>query len=254
MLGFSDPGAFALAVIQIIWIDLVLSGDNAVVIALACKNLPERQRRIGVFLGAGTAVALRILFAFAVTFILGVPYLKLVGAVLLFWIAVKLIVESDDGEEKIASADNLWGAVRTIAIADAVMSLDNVIAIAAASRGNVYLFIFALLLSIPLVVLGSQLIMRAMQRFPILVWIGAGILGWVIGEMIVTDVAAIGWLKAYDPSLIAVSLEGGHGGADPQTPVESPIGAILYGAAALGVLLVIATAALLNRRTVSRET
>jgi YjbE family integral membrane protein len=253
MLDFSDPGAFALAVIQIVWIDLVLSGDNAVVIALACKNLPERQRRIGIFLGAGTAVTLRIFFALIITFILGVPYLKLAGAVLLFWIAVKLIVEHDDGEEKIASADNLWGAVRTIAIADAVMSLDNVIAIAAASRGNVYLFIFALLLSIPLVVVGSQLILRAIQRFPVLVWIGAGILGWVIGEMVVTDIASLAWLKAYDPSLIVTSLQGGHGSADPRLPVEMPVGTILYGAAVFGVILVIATSYILNRRQAQRS-
>jgi YjbE family integral membrane protein len=251
MLGLSDPGTFALAVIQIIWIDLVLSGDNAVVIALACKNLPERQRRIGVLLGAGTAVALRILFALVITFILGVPYLKLAGALLLFWIAVKLIVDQGDGEEDITAADNLWGAVRTIAIADVVMSLDNVVAIAAASRGNVYLFIFALLLSIPLVVVGSQLILRAIQRFPILVWIGAAILGWVIGEMIVTDIAVMGWIKGFDPDLILGEIVGGagdsHGGEGPGILVEHPVGRILYGAAAIGVILVVATAWLVKR-------
>jgi YjbE family integral membrane protein len=248
----SDPGTFVLAVIQIIWIDLVLSCDNAVVIALACKNLPERQRRIGIFLGAGTAVALRIFFALIITYILNVPYLKLVGAVLLFWIAVKLVVEHDDGEEKVESSDSLWGAVRTIAIADAVMSLDNVIAIAAASRGNVYLFIFALLLSIPLVVVGSQIIMRAIQRFPILVWIGAAILGWVIGEMIVTDIAVMGWIKGFDPALIVGEMVGGegdaHGGAGPGIFVEHPIGRVLYSAAAIGVVLVVAVAWLINRR------
>jgi YjbE family integral membrane protein len=250
MLTMADPGAFALAVIQIIWIDLVLSGDNAVVIALACKNLPARQRRIGVFLGAGTAVILRILFALVITYILGVPYLKLVGAALLFWIAIKLVTDHDDEGESVQSADNLWGAVRTIAIADAVMSLDNVIAIAAASRGNVSLFIFALLLSIPLVVVGSQIIMAAIQRFPILIWIGAGILGWVIGEMVMTDVATIGWIKAYDPSLIVAETVGGagdpHGGTGPGMLVEHPINPILYGAAAFGVVAVVSVAKLVN--------
>ncbi len=248
MLGLSDPGTFALAVIQIIWIDLVLSGDNAVVIALACKNLPERQRRIGVLLGAGTAVVLRILFALIITVILGVPYLKLVGAALLFWIAVKLIVDHDDAHDGIEASDSLWGAVRTIAIADVVMSLDNVVAIAAASRGNVYLFIFALLLSIPLVVVGSQLIMRAIERFPILVWIGAAILGWVIGEMVVTDIAAIAWLKGIDPAYIISAAAGeGHGDSTGMV-MERPIGSILYGAAVIGVILVVATAWLINNR------
>jgi YjbE family integral membrane protein len=252
MLGLSDPGTFALAVIQIIWIDLVLSGDNAVVIALACKNLPERQRKMGIFLGAGTAVVLRIFFALIITYILGVPYLKLVGAALLFWIAVKLVVEQDDGHDSVKAADSLWGAVRTIAIADVVMSLDNVVAIAAASRGNVYLFIFALLLSIPLVVIGSQLILRAIQRFPILVWIGAAILGWVIGEMVVSDIAMIGWIKAYDPALIVAEMVGGagdgHGGTGPGSLTEHPVGLVLYGAAVAGLLLVVATAWLINSR------
>lgn len=238
MLDMSDPTTFALAVLQIIWIDLVLSGDNAVVIALACKNLPEKQRKLGIFLGAGTAVALRIFFALIITFILGVPFLKLIGAALLFWIAVKLIVDHDDGEENIQSSDSLWGAVRTIAIADVVMSLDNVVAIAAASRGHVGLFIFALLLSIPLVVVGSQLIMRAIERFPILIWIGAAILGWVIGEMVVTDVASIGWIKSFDPSLIVSHVVEGHGGGE-STVTEEPVGSVLYGSAALFALLVV---------------
>jgi YjbE family integral membrane protein len=238
MFELANPGAFALAVLQIIWIDLVLSGDNAVVIALACKNLPERQRRIGVFLGAGTAVVLRIFFALIITFILGVPYLKLVGAALLFWIAIKLLTDHHGAEENVQSADSLWGAVQTIAIADVVMSLDNVVAIAAASRGHVGLFIFALVLSIPLVVIGSQFIMRAIDRFPILIWIGAAILGWVIGEMLVTDVASIGWIKAFDPSLVLSMPAAAEAGADSALS-ERPVGMVLYGAAALCALLVV---------------
>ncbi len=247
MLGLTDPATFAIAVIQIIWIDLVLSGDNAVVIALACKNLPERQRRLGIIFGAGTAVALRIFFALIVTYILGVPFLKLIGAVLLFWIAIKLVTDDGEEGESVEAADNLWAAVRTIAIADAVMSLDNVVAIAAASRGNVYLFVFALLLSIPLVVVGSQLILQAIQRFPILVWIGAGILGWVIGEMVVTDIGVIGWIKTLDPALIITEVVEGHGSGEGMQ-AERPIGAILYSAAAAGVLLVVSVGYVLQKK------
>jgi YjbE family integral membrane protein len=243
MLDLANPGTFALAVLQIIWIDLVLSGDNAVVIALACRNLPERQRRLGTILGAGTAVVLRIFFALIITFILGVPYLKLVGALLLFWIAVKLVTDHHQHEDNIQAPDNLWGAVQTIAIADLVMSLDNVVAIAAASRGHVGLFIFALLLSIPLVVLGSQLIMRMIDRFPILIWIGAAILGWVIGEMIVTDIASMAWIKSFDPSLI-VSEPAGVDGADSMVS-QHPVAMILYGSAAFCAVLVVAVGRLI---------
>lgn len=178
---------FLVSVLQIVWIDLLLSGDNAVVIALACRALPPRQRRIGMLLGAGTAVALRIVFALAITWLLAVPLLRVVGGVLLVWIAVKLALGEDEDAHTVDESTSLWRAVRTIAIADAVMSLDNVVAIAAAAKGHVELFVFGLLLSIPLIVMGATLISRLLQKYPAIVWAGAGLLGWIAGEMIATD-------------------------------------------------------------------
>jgi YjbE family integral membrane protein len=185
---------FLLSVLQIIWIDILLSGDNAVVIALACRSLPARQRRTGVILGAGTAVLLRILFAFTITLLLAVPFLKLIGGALLLWIAVKLVKGKKAEDTLIAESDSLWKAVRTIAVADAVMSLDNVVAIAAASKGHPELFVFGLMVSIPLIVAGATLIMSLLTRFPALIWVGAGLLGWIAGEMVATDPVMIGWL------------------------------------------------------------
>jgi YjbE family integral membrane protein len=178
---------FLVSVLQIIWIDLLLSGDNAVVIAMACRSLPPRQKRVGVVLGAGVAVGLRIIFAVIITWLLGLPFLKLVGGLLLVWIAAKLIADEGRDHSNVQAADSLWKAVWTIAVADAVMSLDNVVAISAASHGNFWLFTFGLLFSIPLIVLGATLIMTVLARFPILVWAGAALLGWVAGGMIATD-------------------------------------------------------------------
>lgn len=175
------------SVLQIIWIDLLLSGDNAVVIALACRSLPPGQRRLGILLGAGTAVGLRILFAVAITYLLAVPFLRIGGGLLLMWIAVKLALGEEDEDHAIGDSRTLWKAVRTIAIADAVMSLDNVVAIAAVAKGEITLFVFGLLLSIPLIVAGASLISAILKRFPLLVWAGAALLGWIAGEMIVTD-------------------------------------------------------------------
>lgn len=182
-------------VLQIVWIDLLLSGDNAVVIALACRALPPSQRRVGVVLGAGTAVALRILFAIVIAYLLELPLLKLAGGVLLLWIALRLILDDSTAHGDVAAAPTLWRAIWTIAMADAVMSLDNVVAISAASHGNVWLFVFGLILSIPLIVMGATLIMTVLARFPILIWAGAALLGWVAGGMISTDP----WLVAHVP-------------------------------------------------------
>lgn len=180
------------AIGQIIWIDLLLSGDNAVVIALACRSLPENQRKIGILLGAGAAVVLRIGFAYIITQILEVPFLKVAGGLLLFWIALKLLHGDDHAsEKKIRASNHLFTAVVTIAVADAVMSLDNVVAIAAIAKENYLLFVFGLALSIPLIVIGASLITRLIERFPIFVWAGAAILGWVAGEIIASDDAAL---------------------------------------------------------------
>src|SRR3954447_20968588 len=183
-----DLAAQLLKILQIIWINIVLSGDNAVVIALACRGLPGRRRAMGMVLGAGVAVVLRIIFTVLVAALLSTPFLKIAGSLLLFWIAVKLLVEDqDDQEGKIGETDRLWHAVRTIAIADAVMSLDNVLAIAAVAQDSIMLLILGLAISIPLIVAGAALIMALLSRFPIFVWLGAGLLGWVAGEMLITD-------------------------------------------------------------------
>ncbi len=196
-------------ILQIIWIDLLLSGDNAVVIALASRNLPPEQRKKTVIFGASVAVGLRIVFTILTNFLLELPWIKAVGAILLLWIAVKLLLNEEEDTSKIKPANSFRQAVQIIAIADLVMSLDNVLAIAAAARGNVYLIVFGLLLSIPLVVAGSQMILTLMQRLPILVWAGAALLGWVAGEIFMADLGIINtfhWQVPYNivPNLGAV--------------------------------------------------
>ena len=225
-------GQFLISVLQIVWIDILLSGDNAVVIALACRSLPSHQKRLGILLGAGTAVALRILFALIISFLLGVPYLRIVGGLLLFWIAIKLIIGEEDHGQDIEASDSLWKAVRTIAIADAVMSFDNVVAIAAASRGHPELFIFGLLLSIPLIMVGATLITALIARFPVFVWAGAALLGYIAAEMIVTDPVIVDLLANAGPQFVT---------PDPAHPTLGlgPSAAVHYGAAALGALVVI---------------
>jgi YjbE family integral membrane protein len=177
------------AILQIIWIDLLLSGDNAVVIALACRQLPPHLRKWGIILGAGMAILLRIVFAIVISYLLAIPLLKVVGGLLLVWIAVKLIrgEEPEGGHQEIAASDKLYRAIWTIAVADAVMSLDNVVAIAAVAKGDIWLFSFGLALSIPLIMVGSQLILSMIERFPVIVWAGAALLGWIAGEMMITD-------------------------------------------------------------------
>lgn len=182
-----------LAVLEVVWINIVLSGDNAVVIALACRGLPLKQRRMGLVLGAGVAVLLRVVFTVVVVQLLALPFLRIGGAVLLVWIAIQLLTENGEGQEdKIASSDKLLYAVRTVAIADMVMSLDNVLAIAAVAKENTFLLVLGLLISVPLIVAGATLIMALLSRFPLLVWAGAGLLGWVAGEMLDSDPFLVG--------------------------------------------------------------
>lgn len=177
-----------LPVLQILWIDLLLSGDNAIIIALACRALPPRQKRVGMVLGAGVAIGLRLAFTFIVVQLLEIPFIKLVGGALLIWIAVRLILdESSSDHDTIPAPEKLWHAVRTIAIADLVMSLDNVVAIAAVADGDFSLIVFGVLLSIPLIIGGSTLLLALISRYPLLVWLGAGLLGWVAGKMAVSD-------------------------------------------------------------------
>jgi YjbE family integral membrane protein len=198
---------FLLAILQIIWINILLSGDNAVVIAMACRSLPDRSRKWGMILGAGIAVALRIAFTGVVTTLMEIPYLKLVGAVALIYIAVDLVKPKDEGgDSEVKSHENLWRAMITIAIADVVMSLDNVIAIAAVAKGSWLLLTIGLAISIPLIVAGSALIMMVLDRVPLLVWAGAALLGWIAGELAVTDhgvIAYIGEQTAHRYELLA---------------------------------------------------
>lgn len=182
-----DQPSFWLSIVKLIWIDILLSGDNAVVIALACRSLPENKRRIGMIVGAGAAVGLRIVFASIITVLMGLPYLHAVGSALLLWIAIDHVAPSEEEVHETAAAANLWNAVRIIVVADAVMSLDNVVAIAAAARGSIVLIAIGLLLSIPLVVAGSSLMMRLLDRFGWLVWAGGGLLGWVAGELLADE-------------------------------------------------------------------
>jgi YjbE family integral membrane protein len=187
-----EPG-FWLAVLQIIWIDLLLSGDNAVVIALACRKLPPNQRLWGVVLGTIVAISLRVVFAGLITTLMQLAYLKLVGGVLLLWIAVKLLGSEENCKTgQIESVDNLLRAIRIVAIADVVMSLDNVIAIAAVAEKfeapeSYALLMFGLAVSIPLIMAGAAIVMSVLERFPIVVWAGAALLGWIAGEIIAKD-------------------------------------------------------------------
>ncbi len=185
---------FWLAFLKIVWINILLSGDNAVVIALACRGLPERQRLWGMILGAGVAVGLRVIFTGVVASLMLLPYLKIVGGLALFYIAARLLVPDDPEEDGAVPAEHLWRAVRTVAVADIIMSLDNVIAIAAAAEGNMALLVLGLAISIPLIVAGAALIMALLDRFPILVWAGAALLGWIVGQVISTDPVIEIWM------------------------------------------------------------
>lgn len=219
---------FWLAVGQIIMIDILLGGDNAVVIALACRQLPPNLRTKGILWGTAGAIVLRvILIAFALT-LLQVPFLKLVGAILLLWIGVKLLVPEDgDGHDNIQGSDKLWAAVKTVIVADLVMSIDNVIAIAGAATGagsqhQLSLVVFGLLVSIPIIIWGSQLVLKLMDRFPIIITLGGMLLGWIAGTMAQTDPALVQWI--------------------PQSPVWS------YGLGVSGALFVLLVGAGLKRR------
>jgi YjbE family integral membrane protein len=217
--------AFWVAVGKIIWINVLLSGDNALVIALACRGLEPRQRFWGMILGAAAAVILRIIFTGIVATLMGLPYLKLVGGLALLVIAAKLLVPEEGDEDGVKSASHLWAAVQIVVIADIVMSLDNVIAVAAAAQGSVPLLVLGLAISIPLIVAGAALIMALLTRMPILVWAGAALLGWIAGEVIATDPAVAPVLHrifdgplgtGLDAMLAAVGIAprfagGGHG-------------------------------------------
>jgi YjbE family integral membrane protein len=197
--------AFWVGLGKIIWVNLLLSGDNAVVIALAARSLPPHQQKMAVFWGAAAAVIMRVILTVFAVALLTLPWLKIVGGVLLLWIGVKLLVPEEDGED-VESSDNLWAAIKTILIADLVMSLDNVLAVAAAADSaaptpdlavmKYTLLILGLAISIPIVIFGSTLMLKLMERWPIIITLGGALLGWIAGEMIVTDPAIAAWVQA----------------------------------------------------------
>ena len=189
------------ALLEIIGVNIVLSGDNAVVIALACRALPPRQQRLAIFFGSAGAIVLRAVLTVFAALLLAKPYLKLIGGVLLLWIAVKLLLPEDDGDGETEDKAGMFAAIKTIVIADLVMSLDNVLGVAAVAEGNVILLILGLLISMPLIIYGSTLIMRLMGRFPVLITLGAALLGYVAAEMAVSDPAVAPWIEASIPTL-----------------------------------------------------
>jgi YjbE family integral membrane protein len=192
---------FWIGVLQIIAIDVLLGGDNAVVIALACRRLAPAQRNKAIFWGVFGAIALRVILIFFAITLLGIPFLKIVGALLLLWIGVRLLLPEGDGGHEVAASERLLGAIRTIVVADAVMSLDNVIAIAGAAGDSMVLIIFGLLVSVPIIVWGSKIVLHLMERRPWIITAGGALLGWIAGGMLVHDAAVNHWVSANAPWL-----------------------------------------------------
>ncbi|PSO17436.1 TerC family protein [Bradyrhizobium sp. MOS003] len=239
---------FWIAVGKIIWINILLSGDNALVIALACRGLSPRHRLWGMIFGAGAAVLLRIIFTGIVATLMELPYLKLIGGLALIVIAAKLLVPEHDDDDDVDAASHLWQAVQIVVVADIVMSLDNVIAVAAAANGSVPLLILGLAISVPLIVAGAALIMALLEKLPVLVWAGAALLGWIAGEVIATDPGVAPHLHTLFEGPFGASLDSmlgalrippqfGHGGAGGE-----------YFCAALGVVVVLVVGSIWRRR------
>ena len=199
MIEYLSNPVFWVGLGQIIIVNIVLSGDNAVVIALAARSLPAHQQKQAIIWGSVAAIVMRVILTIVAVEMLKFPYLKLVGAVLLLWIAVQLLVPEDGGEDGVHSSGNLMAAIRTILIADLVMSLDNVIGVAAAAKGDNVLLMLGLAISIPLIIFGSTIILKLMDRYPVIITGGAALLGWVAGEMLITDPILVDWIAANMP-------------------------------------------------------
>ena len=240
--------AFWVAVGKIIWINVLLSGDNALVIALACRGLAPRQRLWGMIFGAAAAVVLRIIFTGIVATLMEWPYLKLVGGLALLVIAAKLLVPEEEDEEGVESASHLWAAVQIVVVADIVMSLDNVIAVAAAANGSAPLLVLGLAISIPLIVAGAALIMALLNRLPILVWAGAALLGWIAGDVIATDPAVHPKLQALCGGTFGVKLDAALAsfGVAPHFANGGNGGEVVC--AVLGVVVVLVAGSIWRRR------
>jgi YjbE family integral membrane protein len=245
--------AFWVALGKIMWINVLLSGDNALVIAMACRGLEPRQRLWGMILGAGVAVILRIIFTGIVATLMGLPYLKLVGGLALLVIAAKLLVPEQEDEEGVESASHLWAAVQIVAIADIVMSLDNVIAVAAAANGSVPLLVLGLAISVPLIVAGAALIMALLNRLPILVWAGAALLGWIAGDVMATDPAIQPKLQAFFDGPVGVKLDAllGSFGVTPHFANGGHGSEIVCGI--LGIIVVLVAGAIWRRRRLQQN-
>ena len=188
-----DPGMLA-GLLEILGVNIILSGDNAVVIALAARNLPPRQRKMAIVLGSAAAILLRVMLTLVAAEMLRLPWLRLAGGLLLLWIGVSLLVDGDQDQHHASGGTGLWAAVRTILVADFVMSLDNVLGVAAAAHGNFGLLISGLVLSIPLIMFGSGVILRIMDRYPIIITLGAALIGYVAGEMLIDEPVLAPWL------------------------------------------------------------
>jgi YjbE family integral membrane protein len=244
---------FWVALTKIIWINVLLSGDNALVIALACRGLQPKQRFWGMVLGAGVAVFLRIIFTFIVVTLMAIPFLKLIGGLALLFIAAKLLVPEKEDEDEVQAAAHLWAAVRIVAIADIIMSLDNVIAVAAAANGSIVLIILGLAISIPMIVAGAALIMALLDRVPALIWLGAALLGWIAGEVIATDPAVAPWLHRLLDGHIALDVDTTSSifGFAKHLKFNGEIGEITL--ALLGVIVVLVVGSIWRKRALREE-
>jgi len=238
---------FWLAVGKIIWINVLLSGDNALVIAMACRGLHGRHRLWGMIIGAGIAVILLIAFTGVVATLMALPYLKLVGGIALIVIAAKLLVPEDENDE-IAAGTTLWHAIRIVVIADIIMSLDNVIAVAAAAGGQLPLMVLGLAISIPMIIAGAALIMMVLDRFPVLVWLGAVLLGWIAGDVIESDPAVQPVLHKLLDGTIALRIDAQSAifGISPQLNLEGELDG--YIASVLGAIIVVVAGSIWRKR------
>jgi len=239
--------SFWLAVGKIIWINVLLSGDNALVIAMACRGLAPRQRLWGMVIGAGIAVVLLIAFTGIVAKLMVLPYLKLVGGIALLLIAAKLLVPEEEGGD-VTAGTSLWHAIRIVVIADIVMSLDNVIAVAAAANGQLPLLILGLAISIPMIIAGAALIMMVLDRFPILVWLGATLLGWIAGDVIDTDPALHPFLQRLLDGQIALNFDATSAilGVSPHFSLDADL--VEYICSIMGAIAVLATGSIWRKR------
>jgi YjbE family integral membrane protein len=239
-----DQAGFWVAVAQVIWINILLSGDNAVLIALACRELPPRQRFWGMMIGAGVASLLLIAFTAVVATLMTLPFLKLVGGCALFWVAYKLLLP-DTGDSTIEAVDTMWRAVRIIVVADIIMSLDNVIAVTAVAKGNYALLGLGLAISIPVVIAGSALIMTVLQTFPLLVWAGAALLGWIAGSLLATD-PVVGRYISTDAHFVIDASYAIFGRAD-HTTLDFRLNLLEFGCSLLGAIGVVVAGVLTLR-------